>query len=154
MVLESGVIQQMSKAGEANTALTDMLMPIYPAAKLFFGVIEVKEVQVGETDFPVKLLHGLLVPLCSADIITGSENVAGIQADTDLIGKPGPASDEAELTETASQPGPLPGGGFHQNHGIRFCLVDRFVKCTDKPLKPTFGTIAGVGTRMYDNKRY
>ena len=56
------------------------------AAELAFRIIEMDSFQSRKTDGPFKVPEGFLIGLSASDIVSGCENMAGVDADTNVLG--------------------------------------------------------------------
>lgn len=103
MMAETVVIEEQTKAFQANLALADMLVPVNPAAAPFLGIIEMEEMDAVAANVPLQLGEGLHIPGSGAEVIPGGKDVAGIDADAELFSIAAVFEQPAQLLEAATQ---------------------------------------------------
>jgi len=100
---KSGVVEQRSEAFQANVPFADVRMPVHPAAAGFMRVVEMKKIQMPATDMRFELGHSLGIAGGDGQIVAGSKNVAGIKANTHMLGIAAPAQQPAQFLKATPQ---------------------------------------------------
>ena len=55
------IVEQRTEAFQPQCAMTDVFVPVHPAAELLFRVIEMEKAQVFTPDNAVKFRHGAII---------------------------------------------------------------------------------------------
>jgi hypothetical protein len=83
--VESVVVDNIPETKEANITSPDASVKVAVRFERGLGVINVEGLQVLKTDNLVEFGHGCGICGRSADVIAGSEDVAGVHADADAV---------------------------------------------------------------------
>ena len=82
---EAGVVHHVAEAVETDLSLADMFVAVEPAAEFSPGVVGVYDLDFLEANYMRKLLHCSRIRRRGADVVTGGEDVAGIEADAEPL---------------------------------------------------------------------
>ncbi len=75
--------ENAAKPVKTNITFADVLMPVHVRAQRRFGIVGVNHVNVFEVQQSARLIHGLAQSGLAGDIISGGQQVARIQAESD-----------------------------------------------------------------------
>jgi len=104
------VVEEGAEGPQADLPLPDVLVSVQPRAEPLLGVVQVKGPEPVEADQPVEGLEGGHEPLLGPDVVTGREEVAGVEAEAEALGLPHPLQDPAQLLEARADEVPRPRG--------------------------------------------
>src|SRR5207253_5467705 len=104
-VSETLVIHQPAKGERPDLALADVLVPIHPGAQRLHAVVEMEGLDERHAQHAIESLECRLVAAVGADVVPGSEDVAGIEADRHPLRALAQVAHGPQLLESASQAG-------------------------------------------------
>ena len=113
----------------ANVAFAKAMVTVNAAAKRTLGIIQVHAAQILEADDTLEVGKGLLAGFGAAQVIAGSERVAGIDADADAGFIFHAVDNRREVLELKAEVAALAGGVFDHRgdaFGLRQRDIDRF----------------------------
>ncbi len=117
------------KAGRPTWPRADVLVAVDAGGEGFFGVVEVPDFDVFEADDLVELLEDGVGGVGGGDVVTGGEDVAGVDADGDAVIVFDGLAHFGEVFEGAAEAGTLAGGGFEADGDLSvFLLVEDLVE--------------------------
>src|SRR5207253_639072 len=101
---EPGIVQEPTERGEAEEAVTDMLVTIEAGAQAGTRVVEMEGEDSSESDVGGDLVDDAVPRALAADVITRGEEMAGVDADAEPLGTRGPAEQLTELGQPVADP--------------------------------------------------
>ena len=115
--------------------LADGFMPVNAAAERLDGIVYMNRVQSSKTDDAVEFRHRLPVGRFRADVISGGERMARVEADAEPLRLRDVLKNSGNLLELPAEIRSLPGGRFHKNFRlIAGCLaMNRVERFRDAP---------------------
>ena len=84
-IYQSIIIHDVFKSVRPDESQSDMLVPIYTAAQVFFGVVQVQQVQMLQSNNLIESGKRFLKSITVSDVITGGKDMRSVQAETDFI---------------------------------------------------------------------
>src|SRR5579871_236227 len=102
----------MPKRFQAQTSFSDMFMPVDAAAEWLFAVVQMPGPDPIDADRTIKFVHRRGILVRRLQRVTGREDMAGINTNTQPHGVANLLQNRSDLFETMSQVGPLPRGRF------------------------------------------
>src|SRR4051812_37097427 len=109
---ESRIVQQPSERLDSQTSLANVFVPINPTAARLLGVVQVKHLQPIEANDAIEFGEGLGVAFLGAQIVSGSQQVARIQAHANARRSVHVTKDRRQVLETMAQVCALSRGVF------------------------------------------
>ena len=97
------IVQQESKSIEADTPVTDVFVAIDARSEVLLRIVEVKKSDVPNADLPIELFDCALVRVAGAEVVTGCEDVASVEADSHAFRIIDQLDDFPELLERAAE---------------------------------------------------
>src|SRR5205807_34813 len=119
---ETAVAHDESKSVETDFPLTNVFMSIHARVARGFGIVHMNGGQALETDHAIELTKRFLDRSFSADVVTGSEDVCGVEADANSLGLSHVLDDVGDLLKRATEARTLSGGGLERDP--RFDLLN------------------------------
>ena len=92
-----------------------MLVSIDAAAARLFRIIHVEDLEAREADGAAEPAEGVAITGVGADVVTGCEQMAGVEADTDPRGSADQVENLRQLLESVTEVGSLPGSVLEQD---------------------------------------
>lgn len=94
-----GVVDEASECGFADFAFTEVIVAVDAGAEGFLAVVAVNNFDFVAPDEAVEFSEGGFVGFWGADIVSGGEDVAGIEADGEVFGISGEFEDFGKVLE-------------------------------------------------------
>src|SRR5690606_34894220 len=111
---EPRIIDQVPESLQSDLTLADMGVPVPVAPERILRVVEVDGLHANDADCRVELSHHLGIPLRGAEVIPGSEDMTGIDADAHSILRLDLVDDGRQFLERPSERRPLPSRRFEE----------------------------------------
>jgi len=97
------IVDDQTESVQPNVTLADVFVAVFAAAQIELAVVEVETFELFQADIFVESLHHDGVILSVAEIIAGSQHMAGIEADANPIRLGASFTNGAELLEAVAQ---------------------------------------------------
>lgn len=94
---KAGVVDEASEGGFADFAFAEVIVAVDAGAEGFFAVVAVDDFDFVAPNEAVKFGKGGFVGFWGADVVSGGEDVAGIEADGEVFGVSGEFEDFGEV---------------------------------------------------------
>src|SRR5205807_1779140 len=116
---EARVVEDKGERIAADGPFADVLVAVDARAERFLRVIEMKRADLLDADVALHLVDHPLPALARADVVTGGEDVAGVDADANARLVIDRLNDPPQLLERAADARALPGRGLQQRGGAK-----------------------------------
>src|SRR5205807_5496277 len=114
-IAESAVVDQPAEAQGPDLSLADLLVAVHARAERFHAVVEVESPQPFDAQYFIELLERFVISAVRRNVVSGREDVAGVEADGDAIRTLAALADRAQLLESPTQRIALTGGRLQQH---------------------------------------
>src|SRR5690606_27162703 len=79
-MLEARIVEQSTEPCQSNVSVANVFVPIDPAAQRALRVVGMDDSEALEADNPIEGSHRLSVAVIRGDVVSGREQVAGVEA--------------------------------------------------------------------------
>jgi hypothetical protein len=117
-VVEAGVGHDALEGVERDLAEADVLVSVGAAVARGFGIVEVPDAELMDVEEGFEFLEGLVEALRGGEVVTGGEEVCGVEADGESLGLFDGVDDFLEVFESPAEGGALSGGDFEAGDGF------------------------------------
>src|SRR6266516_6588611 len=100
---EPAIAHDKSESIETDSAFADVFMPIYSRTAGGFGIVEVNRGKTIPPNHPIEFAKALSQRRFVPDVVTGGENMRGVEANTQAFRLAHAADDVCKLLEFVSQ---------------------------------------------------
>ncbi len=126
--MEAPVPDEAAEALPADEAFANVRVPVDAAPKTLQAVVHVNDSDAVDSDNGLELPQGSPVSLFRAEVVSGREGVAGIQADPHTVATSNPADDCGQVLEAVAQACALSGRVLEQDSYGGTHLIQRPVQ--------------------------
>ncbi len=112
---QAGISDQVAKRFEADRPLADVLVTVHAASQFLLAVVDVNDLEGGDAHDLIEYTENAVIIVKGPDVVAGSKQMAGIQADTGSLRQSDLIQEQRDLLEAMPQRGSLTGSRF-ENH--------------------------------------
>ena len=94
-----GIVDEAAEGGFADLTFAEVVVAVDAGAEGFFAVVAVDDFDFVAPDEAIKFGEGGFVCFWGADVVSGGEDVAGIEADGEVFGISGEFEDFGKVLE-------------------------------------------------------
>ena len=151
---QAGIVDDVAEADHPDLAFADVFMAVDARTEVGPGIVQVKGDDLLEADEVVDFLQGCVPTFGRANVVSGGEEMAGVEADGQAFGVLHAIIDRGEMFHAMAQTAPLPCRVLERD--AHFGLArgcERFVESCDGALDADLLAGAHVRAGMHHQKR-
>ena len=151
---KSPVAHNKAECVQTDLALSDVLVSIHPRTAHGFGIVHVNGGETVESDYAIEFAKCFLDPGFTPDVVTGGENVRGVETNTKSLRLAHILDDVSDLLESVAQTRALAGGRFDRDARLQFWDFSKHaIDRVDNFFEAGFFTNAEMRAGMKNQKR-